>query len=359
MPGRGYFFSFIAIFSLLMGGSFATSTVLITSNLISTKQIQQKSLIEQLAISNLNDDAKLLSKQLKSAIQFEFLTIKDTNNNILYRYIKDEKQLPHMTKVLKHFNLHPPVQRVKTNPGKLVIEFQPSYELILLPMSLITLIAFVAPITLCLFVYVLTGSIMDRRLEKVTKHLERLTEGANDEITPALKKHQIKPFENVISNITLLKEQPVPKTDPNVDTLTGLATGLKFVNDFNEALDKLDFNAPSTPTFIIIRALDLQEINLTQGYQQGDAYILDLAKHLKSYFASKGTELFKLNGLDFGAIVSIPGDLQNTTEEISQVLNSQMENAHTSYRVKIVPIKIEATTQLEQLFSQADRAASE
>lgn len=362
MPGRGYFFSFIAIFSIFMGGSFAASTLLITSNLISTKQIQQKSLIEQLAISNLSDDAKLLSKQLRTSIQFEFLTIKDTDNNVLYRYIKDKKQLPVITKVLKHFDLFTSVQRVKTSPGKLVIEFQPSYEQLLIPMTVITVIAFAAPIMLCLLIYLLTGAVMDKRMEKVTKHLELLAKSTDSEVTSKLSPKHIKPFENVISSIELLKENPATNDDPNLDSLTNLPSGLKFVTEFPtliQAVDNDNYNA-----FVLVRATSLQKINLNQGYKSGDQHILDINKHLKSYVESKRAQLYKLNGVDFGALLSLPkgsdavNRTQSLSDEISQLLERQLSSNGQDKNIKVVVIELAPNTQLEQLLSEADAQAS-
>lgn len=171
---KSKFFIFVIVFSLFMGLAFASSALLIASKLIQSKQLQQKALITQLLHSNLNENAKVLTKQLRASVDFEYLTVTDTDNNVLYRYIKDPKLRPALSYVLKHFDLYTPVQRVKTSQGKLVLEFQSSYSQILVPLSVIVLVALIAPIMMLLLIYFIAEYVQDKRLEKIATLLERV-----------------------------------------------------------------------------------------------------------------------------------------------------------------------------------------
>ncbi len=155
-----------------MGLAFASSALLVASKLIESKQLQQKALIIQLLHSNLNENAKVLTKQLRASVDFEYLTVTDTDNNVLYRYIKDPNLRPALSYVLKYFDLYTPVQRVKASQGKLVLEFQSSYSQILVSLSLIVLVALVAPIMMLLLIYFIAEYVQDKRLEKIAAILE-------------------------------------------------------------------------------------------------------------------------------------------------------------------------------------------
>lgn len=353
MEVRSYFVLFLLLFSLFMGLSFATASLFITSNLISAKQLQQKALIEQFAMSNLSDDAKLLSKQLKASINFEFLTITDTNNNVLYRYMKDQNKLLPISLLLKKLNLFTPVQRVKTNPGNLVIKFQPSYEVLLKPLSVITLIAFSAPIMLSFLVYLLAEYVMDKRLNRISAQLESLIHNNTKKKPPKNIPKQIAQFDFVIKGLEKLQQasnSDAFEPDDTVDKLTELPTGLEFIKFYQQEVH-------DSGTFVLIRCKELQQINLKQGYRAGNQYIQKIAESLKQ-LSNEDILLFKLNGFDFGVLIF---DNSLSAEDFLTSLQVKLDSTLPSYDLPsnigkaIVPFL--ADMEVAQLLSIADKKA--
>lgn len=197
-----------------MGVAFASSALLVTSKLIESKQLQQKALIIQLLHSNLTDNAKILSKQLRASVDFEHLTITDTNNNVLYRYIKDPKLRPAVSYLLKRFGLYTPVQRVTTNQGKLVLEFQSSYSQILMPLTAIVLTALLAPMMMMLLIYLIAEYVQDKRLEKIAALLEKeLFGGGKKQVV--IKTDKLEHFLPLIEKLKHKNNSTVKDTDKN------------------------------------------------------------------------------------------------------------------------------------------------
>ena len=349
------FLIFVILFSLFMGGAFATSALLVSSELIKNKQLQQKALIEQLLVSNLTDDAKVLSKQLRASVDFEHLTITDTNNNVLYRYLKDHKQRPTLSFLLKFFDLYTPVQRLKSAQGKLVIEFQSSYQQLLVPLTLIVTIALFAPMMLMLLIYLMSEVVQDKRQSKLISIIDEYLFEQSSTNAKAQQK-AIQPFLPVLNKLKILKSQDEPHSndsDVKFDKLTGLATGPEFVHFYQSKIKV-------SGQFFLFRAKDLQQINLNQGYPTGDKYIQLLAKGIwQSISMSEDCHLYKLNGLDFGVLMFDPNVNPNTLiSAVTSSCQALFNDANITANISCAVLEFSPNTPLEQLLANADQQAA-
>lgn len=346
------FLTFVIIFSIFMGGAFATSALIISSELIKNKQLQQKALIEQLLVSNLTDDAKVLSRQLRASVDFEHLTITDTSNNVLYRYIKDHSKRPTLSFLLKKAELYTPIQRLKSSQGKLIIEFQSSYQQILIPLTLIVVIAGFAPMMLTMMIYLVAELVQDKRQSKLVKVFE---DYLSKRTLPKDNPSELEPFLPLLDKLKSSDYDVANEQDNDVkfDKLTGLATGPEFVHFYQSKIKV-------SGKFFLFRAKNLQQINFEQGYAIGDKYIQLLAKGIwQSISMSEDCHLYKLNGLDFGVLLF---DNQLSSEQlVKQTLdncNALLEQANISAEIAWAELEFNPSTPLEQLLENADQQAA-
>ena len=335
-----------------MGAALASSALLITSKLIEHKQLQQKALIQQLLQSQLTEDAKVLSRQLRASVDFEFLTIKDVNNNILYRYIKDHKQRPALSFALKYFDLYTPVQRLKSSQGKLVIEFQSSFSQILIPLSLITVIALLAPIMIALLIYLIAEFVQDKRLEKILYVLEQKLL-VNPNYTPTKFVNKLEQFEPLLDKLAEKNKQAKPKNDEppvRVDSVTGLPSGPEFIHFYQ---NKVKFSGH----FMLVRAIDLNALNLSQGKQEAERYLQLIAKAIWLTFnVTSDSHIYKINESDFGIII-FDQDLafDRLTDQMLDTVQTLSKDENYKARINLAVTSFEPSTALEHLLTNADQ----
>lgn len=327
-----------------MGLAFASSALLIASKLIESKQLQQKALITQLLYSNLNENAKILSKQLRASVDFEYLTIADTNNNVLYRYIKDPKQRPTLSYVLKYFDLYTPVQRVKASQSKLVLEFQSSFSQILTPLTVIVVAALFAPIMMLLLIYMLAEYVQDKRLEKIIRLLElKLVQDEKLELPKGVNKlDQFVPLINKLEK--KYNNKPVSSNTSKIDKVTGLPNYQEFATAFNKA--------KFSGHLVLIRANNL----LSHDQEQLEKQQQLIAKAIWQTFSfAEDSHIYKLNNADFALLIfdqniDLSRLIDNTSAALAQLVQTEpfVINITTAYS------KFEPSAELDQLLTDIE-----
>lgn len=313
-PKRLRIFTFILLSIFL--GILLSGVVLITaSNLIHNKQHNQIQLVEQFTYSNLGDNAKLLSKQLRGAVELEFLTITDDSGNVLYRYIEPEYNAPLITPILKSLSIYTEPASLITSNEELHIEFHSSYDQFLRPFTHLLYFMFFAP-----------GLILGINI---------LIKGNN--------------------STKLLIAPGNTAKDSKFDKLTGLSGGPEFIEHFeNLTREKQGLH---TGYFLLIRATELQHLNFNLGYPAGDRYIQLIGMAINDQL-TKGRNLkaFKLNGLDFGLI--LPNYSIEQSEQLILQITEQFEGAfleeNVSSKLSITTLSYDETTDANTLVEEAD-----
>ncbi|MFT6528786.1 MAG: GGDEF domain-containing protein [Psychrosphaera sp.] len=318
---------FTFIFLSIILGVMLSGVVLITaSNLIHNKQQNQIQLVEQFTYSNLGDNAKLLSKQLRAAVELEFLTITDNSGNVLYRYIQAEGKLPLITPILKRFSLYTEPTSLISSNGELYIEFHSSYDEFLQPFTGLLFFMFLAPsLILGLNSIFKTNKIMNNSLSG--------QESGNK-------------YKNV-------DDQQVR------DKLTGLATGPLFIKYFEQMLSDTQVN--QSGYFVLIRASQLEYLNFNLGYPAGDRYIQLIGSAISTQLIKHPTEqAFKLNAFDFGIMLPSYSKQQCDTliNHITEHFTDSFLEQDVSAKLGVAALPYDNKTSLTTLLSLADNQAN-
>jgi GGDEF domain-containing protein len=307
-------FTFVSLSIFL--GTLLSGVVLITaSNLIHSKQHYQIQLVEQFTYSNLGDNAKLLSKQLRGAVELEFLTITDDSGNVLYRYIQPEYNPPLITPILKSLSIYTEPASLITSNEELHIEFHSTYDEFLRLFTHLLYFMFFDPGFILAFNILIKGN-------NSTKKLPPQEELAKDN---------------------------------KLDKLTGLPSGPEFIGHF-ESLIK-DNKSAQTGHFLLIRATQLQHLNFNLGYPAGDRYIQLIGMAISTQLTKDDDlEAFKLNGFDFGLI--LPNYSAEQSEQLMLQITEQFKGSfleeNVSSELNTAILFYDETTDATTLVAQAN-----
>lgn len=311
---------FIFVLSSIVLGLALSAVVLITaSNLIHSKQLKQIQLVEQFTYSNLGDNAKLLSKQLRAAVELDFLTITDHNSNVLYRYIQPEHNYHLITPILQSLSMYTEPTSIITSNGELYIEFHSSYDEFLRLFTGLLFFMFLAPT-------IILGLNSIIRVKHPFKQ--------NAQLDDELENQQIK------------------------DKLTGLPTSPIFIQEFEFLVDK---NKSNKGHFILIRATQLQHLNFNLGYPAGDKYIQLIGVSISTQvLRDPSLQAFKLNGFDFGLILPNYSKKQckHVIDEISAQFKASFLELDVPSKLGFATFSYDKKTNLTKLLALADKQAN-
>jgi len=322
---------------LFIGLLLAIAGLYMGSNLVKSEQLYHKELIQQFSYSNLIDDPKLLSKQLRASIDFEYLTIKDKEGNILYSFKKNQQQMPLITPLLKQASLHTSPLTLTSGEGNLVIEFHSSYDDILNLLTTALIVLLVTPLFIVVVSFSLFRSTMNQSFKqlseqvsqailsliktKAIEHPEEL-EQLPPQFTPIVK--SIKKLNGFFKNTLQEYEKSANelKSEAFKDSLTNLPNRTQFVEYFESEIADSD-KQNQFGILLLLRATELQHINQSKGYQDGDKYIKGLSEILVSVVGTyTNASLYRLNGSDFGLIV--PNITAKEAESLAQSIHSRL-----------------------------------
>ncbi|MUH72252.1 hypothetical protein [Psychrosphaera haliotis] len=118
---------FIGLILVLLG-------TFMTSALIEQQQIENTKLIQVLADSNVTGDPKVLSKQIKDAVELDLLQITNQEGNQLYNFEQNKSKQPVLVTLLRQADLYTKPRTVATNSGNLIIKFHSNYSAVLTPL---------------------------------------------------------------------------------------------------------------------------------------------------------------------------------------------------------------------------------
>lgn len=292
---------------LLIGIAVATAGLFTVSKLLHSEQLHHKELIQQFSYSNLIDEPKLLSKQLKASIDFEFLTIKNREGHPLYSFTKSPTEMPVLTPILQQADLMTAPKTLASAEGSLLIEFHSSYDSILEPAFNALLVALFTPLLIVIISFILFRISMSQIFKQVAKDCAETIESITDELSkpelPTLPKqfdvietstkklkaffdNKLVEYENSASEI---------KTEAFKDSLTNLPNRTRFVEYFEENISQSD-KPNQFGILLLLRATELQHINQSQGYQAGDKYVKGIADILINVVGTySNASLYRLN----------------------------------------------------------------
>jgi len=370
------------LFSIILGLALSAVVLITASNLIHSKQLKQIQLIEQFTYSNLGDNAKLLSKQLRAAVELEFLTITDDNGNVLYRFIQPEYNYHLITPILQSLSMYTEPTSLITSNGELHIEFHSSYDEFLRLFTALLFFMFLAPSI------ILALNAVIRVRHPITPKIEMNDDIENEEIKDKLTGLPTGPifvqeFELLLGadgadKDASIEESAIKESVPKEKALKQNKSKKGAARKKSQKKGAASNNASKGPAtkktplqeskaevnntghFVLIRAMQLQFLNFNLGYPAGDKYIQLIGLAISTQVLKDPTiKAFKLNGFDFGMILPNYSKEQcdHLISEISVQFKASFLELEVSSTLGFAALPYDNTTNLTTLLSQADTLA--
>jgi EAL domain-containing protein (putative c-di-GMP-specific phosphodiesterase class I)/GGDEF domain-containing protein len=347
--------------------------------LITATQQQQNQLIttQQQVISQAlknfaGEDYAEFAQSLRSAINIQQLHLSKTDGTVLTEF---NSATPSSTIVPELFELAGfprDLASVKDAEQGLQLRFKPNLDnqdqafmqalwvILLAPLFLVLVPALVAPVQSKTILAKLNRSLssaMDRFMRDPSANLPDLNlPDEFDDVVMTLQRFgdfSQQQFSEMSRAAKLVAE------DAYKDTVTNLPNRNRFVQYYEEHLrdtNNLDFGI-----FAIVRCTELQTINQSRGYQEGDKYIREVASVTERAAATyRDALVYRLNSSDFGVL--IPRITPKEAENFGMMLQSKFNEYQKLTELDSVAftgmVSYQAGRALGELLAIADTAIS-
>lgn len=329
-----------------VAGALVLQVVLIANLLQSAQRsVDQVTIIHQQAIKQMisqfsGDDYPQLVQQIRASLNPQQLQIKTAQGKIVHEHNTATTLSSPAADLQAMFGFQRDQNQVSSPDNGFSVTFTPNLEEA--DQQFVT--QFWLTLLLPVFLVLLPLLMMPIRQKSVEKTMSRQIAGALNNIVNA--EHHTHPevdlpdtFEQ--TRLTLLKvadfhhkrQAELMKSaqqlseDAAKDTVTGLPNRNRFVQFYEETLrdsKHVDFGI-----FAITRCTELQNINQSRGYHEGDKYVIAISELLQRVVSGyRDSKVFRLNSSDFGIILpritikdaeSFGADLQSRLTEYQKL----------------------------------------
>jgi len=141
----------------------------------------------------------------------------------------------------------------------------------------------------------------------------------------------------------------------NCDRLTGLSNRGHFLGQMAVTLQREDGTADGG--LVLLRVLELAEMNRVLGHAATDRMITTVAQALRPYGERvKGCFIGRLNGSDFALCLPVAGMARETAQALADALSLVLPNLSAEAGVAVGAIELRRDMTLAQVMSEADAA---
>jgi EAL domain-containing protein (putative c-di-GMP-specific phosphodiesterase class I)/GGDEF domain-containing protein len=347
--------------------------------LITATQQQQNQLImtQQQVISHAlknfaGEDYAEFAQSLRSAINIQQLHLSKTDGTVLTEFNSATPSSSIVPELFKLAGFSRDLASVKDAEQGLQLRFKPNLDnqdqafmqalwvILLAPLFLVLVPALVAPVQSKTILAKLNRSLssaMDRFMRDPSANLPDLNlPDEFDDVVMTLQRFgdfSQQQFSEMSRAAKLVAE------DAYKDTVTNLPNRNRFVQYYEEHLrdsNNLDFGI-----FAIVRCTELQTINQSRGYQEGDKYIREVASVTERAAATyRDALVYRLNSSDFGVL--IPRITPKEAENFGMMLQSKFNEYQKLTELDSVAftgmVSYQAGRALGELLAIADTAIS-
>ncbi len=356
-------FSFMLVYSLMY----------YTRLQINLTQTQVRNAVTQIISHHLTGDGKLLSRQLERTFPLLALRISQIDNTILH----EQNTLQHLPPVsfwlLNMAGADFSLQHVTDPEHNIQVHYQLDLSAQLRQFRWFALFLFLLPFVLIWFPPIASKLLLNRDYKVATESISQLTEQfiadpqknepdwkqvpvAFSALTVPLQRlmhFSREQFRSMEETARLIEEEAYR------DHLTGLPNRNRFVQYYEEQLRLSESHV--TGAFAITRCTELQNLNQTRGYQEGDHYIQEVASILKKVTSSfNNSRIYRLSGSDFGILLPdiSSTEADNVAMQLQSNFNTYQQQAELDSVAYTGMVMYENGKALGELLAIADTAIS-
>ena len=337
------------------------------------QETQAQIVVEQMLSGQIISDGKALSRQLERSLALKSLQISKLDGTILYEQNSAPSQPNLMQRLLTISGKVFQAQTVLDEQQEIRVRFElnPQQQLQALQNHL-WLIVFM-PLLLGWLPVFFVKSSMERKYRRAAEAVNHAIEGFLNQQKPDNQAFQKLPTEfndlaQALQRLAAHTRQQYEKMTSDAqqiaeaaykDPVTGLPNRNRFVQtyeEFNKGESQNEFGI-----FAITRCTELQTLNQTRGFQEGDNYVSQVADIIKKVTATyKNAALFRLNSSDFGILLPrvTAKEAENFALQLQSRFNEYQKLAELDSVAYTGLVNYETGKALGELLATADTSIS-
>ena len=344
-----------------------------TQQQLDSAQTHAKTAIEQILSHHLTGDGKILSRQLDRSFALKSLRISQLDGTVLHEQNLSGDKAALATMLLKAFGSEFKTQSLRNEEQNIQLTYQLDFTARLQQFQLTLLLLMLLPFLLGWLPVLLSKSSISRSYRRTTTAVNELIDRFIQDPQKAEPDWQKIPPEFSGINTALQKLANYTRSQYNEmatnahqiaeeaykDPVTGLANRNRFVQFYEETIRKNDNN--DFGIFAITRCTELQTLNQTRGFQEGDGYVREVADILKKLSGTyKDHKIYRLNSSDFGLLLPrvTPKEAENFAQQLQSRLNEYQKTAELDSVAYTGLVSYEAGKPLGELLAIADTSIS-
>ena len=347
--------------------------VFYTQQQLDSNERHTKTAIEQILEHHITGDGKVLSRQLDRSFNLKSLRVSQLDGTVLHEQNLNGDQAPVATMLLELFGSEFKAQTVRNPQQNIQLSYQLDFSPRLQQFQNTLLLLMVLPFLLGWLPVLLSKSSISRSYRRTTTAVNELIDRFIKDPQKAEPDWQKIPLEFADINTALQKLANYTRSQYNQmatnahqiaeeaykDPVTELPNRNRFVQYYEENIRQNDNN--EFGVFAITRCTELQTLNQTRGYQEGDNYIREVAGVIKKLSgAYKDHKIYRLNSSDFGILLPrvTPKEAENFALQLQSRLNEYQKVAELDSVAYTGLVTYESGKALGELLAVADTSIS-
>lgn len=352
--------------------------VLVYGQLTSTKQTlvlqeaQGRLVIQQLLQEHYETDGKVLSRQIRQSLDPHLLQIKRLDTTELYNHRALPTSPTMAATLLEWQGYQHQVNTLQNNDLQLQVTYQLNHDKLINQLQLRLWYLLLIPLLISLLASGILYWWLQGQLKNVSRQVSLILDGFATNLDQSTDTIDLPtPFADTSFSLQKFAQMSQKKLtemtantrqiteDAYKDPVTDLPNRNRFVQYYEEQLshsDHVDFGI-----FAITRCTELQSLNQTRGYQEGDNYIKAVCEILKkTVLAYSGSQLYRLNSSDFGVLLPsvTPKEAENFAVQLQSRLNEYQKIAELDSVAYTGLVSYESGKSLGELLAIADTSIS-
>lgn len=347
--------------------------VMFTQQQIESRQNETRMAIEQALTHHLTGDGKLLSRQLDRSFTLQSLRVSQLDGTILHEQSQYRTKADLPRTVLTWFGTEFKPTTIRNQDHNLQVTYQLALDALLLQFQTTALILILAPFIIGWLPILLAKSSINRSYRRTTTAVNELIDNfihdpqkvepdwkkipaEFSDINVALQKlanYTRQQYSDMATNAQQIAEEAYK------DPVTDLPNRNRFVQFYEENIRQTEQN--DFGVFAITRCTELQTLNQSRGYQEGDNYIREVADIVKKIAGTYPQhKIYRLNSSDFGILLPrvTPKEAENFALQLQSRLNEYQKLSDLDSVAYTGLVSYESGKALGELLAVADTSIS-
>lgn len=340
--------------------------------LLSSQQNAAKA-IEQILSHHITGDGKILSRQLDRSFALKSLRVSQLDNTILHEQNLSGNKAPLAITLLQWFGSEFKPHTIRNQEQNIQVSYQLDFTERLQQFQLMLLVLFLLPFVIGWLPILLSKSSINRSYRRTTAAVNELIDRFITDPQKAEPDWQKIPPEFSDINTALQKLANYTRSQYNEmasnahqiaeeaykDSVTDLPNRNRFVQHYEENIRQNEQN--DFGVFAITRCTELQNLNQTRGYQEGDSYVREVAEIVKKLAGTyKDYRIYRLNSSDFGILLPrvTPKEAENFALQLQSRFNEYQKTSELDSVAYTGLVTYESGKALGELLAVADTSIS-